>query len=71
MKYLLVLLSVVLLSASCAQKVTYEELEEKYGKLESYEPKARFVHFKTEDGYQIDCLKFDNGYQFLSKNKIK
>ena len=50
----------------------FDELEEEYGVLEPYTPKATFVHFKTKNGYQIDCIKRENGrYTFLSKSKIK
>jgi len=72
MKLLLTLLAVAIMSTSCSQeKVSYQDLESKYGALEKHTPKAHFVHFKTVDGYQIDCIKIGDRYQFLSKNKIK
>ncbi len=72
MKSLFILLAVTIMFTSCSQKkVSYQELESKYGALEKYTPKAHFVHFKTVDGYQIDCLMVGDRYQFLSKSKIK
>lgn len=50
----------------------YTDLEKRFGELKPYTPKVRFVHFQTKSGYQIDCLKFEDGrYQYLCKAKIK
>jgi len=76
--YFVIIMVAIFVIAICAFNIgnrnmlkSYEELEEKYGELEPYTPKATFVHFKTVDNYQIDCIKSKDGYQFLSKSKIK
>ena len=73
MKYVVVVLTLVAMLLSCGPKMqTQEELEERFGPLTQFTPKAVFVHFKTADGkYQIDCLKMDGQYVFLTKDKIR
>ncbi len=47
-------------------------LEEKFGPLEVYTPKAAFVHYRTEDDHEVFCIKHPDGkYTLLGKWKIK
>lgn len=81
-KKILIILAIILTVALvCAtiialdQKNLFEDysaLEVEFGKLEPYMPKQVFVHFKTEDGDELFCLKNKNGsYTYLDKFKIK
>lgn len=66
MKALLVAILLVALTG-CVNKVSMQEMEEKYGPLTEFDPKAKVVCFITVDSIQVDCIRFADGtYQVLS-----
>jgi hypothetical protein len=73
MRYSIIALLLVLCFVGCAKRVTYSQLEAKYGKLEPYQPRSSFVHYKLANGKGMDCILNlqDSTYQVLSVYKIK